>query len=35
MPLPQVARLWVHEAERVFKDRMVNDADMYKFDEFR
>lgn len=30
-----VARLWVHEAERVFKDRMVNDADMYKFDEFR
>ena len=31
----QVARLWVHEAERVFRDRMVNDADMAKFDEFR
>ena len=30
-----MARLWVHEAERVFRDRMVNDADMAKFDEFR
>lgn len=27
--------MWVHEAERVFRDRMVNDADMAKFDEFR
>lgn len=31
----QVARLWVHETERVFRDRMVNEADMQKFDEFR
>jgi dynein heavy chain len=30
-----VARLWVHECERVFRDRMVNEADMLKFDEFR
>ncbi|KAL6747291.1 flagellar outer dynein arm heavy chain beta [Haematococcus lacustris] len=31
----KVARLWVHEVERVFRDRMVNEADMVKFDEFR
>jgi hypothetical protein len=31
----KVARLWVHECERVFRDRMVNEADMTKFDEFR
>ncbi len=30
-----MARLWVHETERVFRDRMVNEADMQKFDEFR
>lgn len=30
-----MARLWVHECERVFRDRMVNEADMQKFDEFR
>lgn len=41
MPLPspmlsnQVARLWTHEAERVFRDRMVTEADMARFDEFR
>ena len=28
-------RLWVHECERVFRDRMVNETDMNKFDEFR
>jgi hypothetical protein len=32
---PQAARLWVHECERVFRDRMVSDTDMAKFDEFR
>jgi hypothetical protein len=31
----QAARLLVHECERVFRDRMVNDTDMAKFDEFR
>lgn len=31
----KVARLWVHECERVFRDRMINEADMAKFDEFR
>lgn len=31
----KAARLWVHECERVFRDRMINDADMVKFDEFR
>jgi hypothetical protein len=33
--LLKAARLWVHECERVFRDRMVNDTDMAKFDEFR
>ena len=32
---PQAVRLWVHECERVFRDRMVCDADAAKFDEFR
>eukprot|EP00201_Polytomella_parva_P017476 CAMPEP_0175071536 /NCGR_PEP_ID=MMETSP0052_2-20121109/19298_1 /TAXON_ID=51329 ORGANISM="Polytomella parva, Strain SAG 63-3" /NCGR_SAMPLE_ID=MMETSP0052_2 /ASSEMBLY_ACC=CAM_ASM_000194 /LENGTH=4543 /DNA_ID=CAMNT_0016338719 /DNA_START=12 /DNA_END=13643 /DNA_ORIENTATION=- len=31
----KVARLWVHESERVFRDRMINEADLTKFDEFR
>jgi hypothetical protein len=31
----QAARLWLHEVDRVFRDRMVNEADMAKFDEFR
>lgn len=31
----QAARLWIHEVERVFRDRMVSDADMAKFDEFK
>lgn len=31
----KVVRLWSHETERVFKDRMVNESDMTKFDEFR
>lgn len=31
----KMARLWVHECDRVFRDRMVNEADMAKFDEFR
>jgi dynein heavy chain len=30
-----VARLWLHECDRVFKDRMVSEADMVKYDEFR
>eukprot|EP00955_Chlamydomonas_euryale_P098702 365162-Chlamydomonas_euryale.AAC.26 len=30
-----VSRLWVHEAERVFRDRLMNESDMAKFDEFR
>jgi dynein heavy chain len=28
-------RLWIHECERVFRDRLVSDADAAKFDEFR
>lgn len=36
MPLLlQAARLWIHEVERVFRDRMVSDTDMAKFDEFK
>jgi len=31
----QAVRLWVHECERVFRDRMVSDADAAKFDEFK
>lgn len=31
----QVVRLWVHECQRVFGDRLVNDMDMAKFNEFR
>jgi dynein heavy chain len=31
----QAARLWIHEVERVFRDRMVNTTDMAKFDEFK
>lgn len=27
-------RLWLHECERVFRDRLVSDADAAKFDEF-
>eukprot|EP00232_Nephroselmis_pyriformis_P019075 CAMPEP_0182900652 /NCGR_PEP_ID=MMETSP0034_2-20130328/28990_1 /TAXON_ID=156128 /ORGANISM="Nephroselmis pyriformis, Strain CCMP717" /LENGTH=4527 /DNA_ID=CAMNT_0025034901 /DNA_START=131 /DNA_END=13711 /DNA_ORIENTATION=+ len=31
----KVVRLWVHECERVFKDRMVNEQDMERFEEMR
>lgn len=31
----QAARLWIHEVERVFRDRMVSDTDMAKFEEFK
>ena len=31
----KAVRLWVHECERVFRDRMVSDADAAKFDEYR
>lgn len=31
----QVVRLWVHECERVLSDRMINDTDAIKFNEFR
>lgn len=34
-PPPQVVRLWVHECERVFADRLVSETDMAKFNEFR
>lgn len=30
-----VVRLWVHECERVFQDRMVSDIDMQKFSQYR
>ena len=30
----KAARLWAHEAERVFRDRLVSDADGARFDEF-
>lgn len=29
----KVARLWVHECERVFRDRLVNEHDLAKYDE--
>ena len=32
---PQVVRLFVHECERVLRDRLVSDADLAKFGEFR
>ena len=35
LPKNQAVRLWIHECERVFRDRMVSDADAAKFDEFR
>ncbi|KAI8473051.1 MAG: flagellar outer dynein arm heavy chain beta [Monoraphidium minutum] len=31
----KAVRLWIHECERVFRDRLVSDADAAKFDEFR
>ena len=31
----QAVRLWMHECERVFRDRLVSEADATKFDEFR
>ncbi|GBF97683.1 flagellar outer dynein arm heavy chain beta [Raphidocelis subcapitata] len=31
----KAVRLWLHECERVFRDRLVSDADAAKFDEFR
>ena len=30
-----LCRLWIHEAERVFGDRMVHQTDITKFDEMR
>ena len=30
----KVVRLWLHECERVFRDRMVSDTDIEKYDEF-
>ena len=29
----KVARLWVHECERVFRDRLVNEHDLAKYDD--
>ena len=31
----KVVRLWNHEVERVFSDRMISDVDSLKFNEFR
>jgi dynein heavy chain, axonemal len=31
----KVARLWAHECERVFRDRLVNDHDLAKYDEMQ
>lgn len=31
----KVVRLWIHEVERVFSDRMISDVDSLKFNEFR
>jgi dynein heavy chain, axonemal len=30
----KVVRLWVHECERVLRDRLVNETDMGKYDEY-
>jgi dynein heavy chain, axonemal len=30
----KVIRLWKHECERVFRDRLVSDTDLEKYDEF-
>ena len=30
----QIAKLWVHETKRVFKDRLVFEEDQKKFDEY-
>lgn len=32
---PKTVRLWVHECDRVFRDRMVNDSDIARYDDFR
>lgn len=29
----KVVRVWVHECERVFRDRLVNETDLDKYDE--
>lgn len=31
----KVARLWTHECERVFRDRLVSEADMAKYDDMQ
>lgn len=33
--MTQVVRLWVHECERVLRDRLITDADVLKFEEFK
>ena len=30
-----LARLWIHECERVLSDRLVNSTDLGRFSEFR